>query len=208
MNVQLPLVVSDITGATGLRILRDIVAGQRDPAHLAQHRDPRCRATQAEIVAALTGHYRPDHLFVLQQNLELFDACQAQIARCDTAIEAHLHTLTAPLARAGGPAPGRAAARRQDAEDITTCAFDVRPAAVSPDGRGGPDTDRWASGRSSALKLISEIGTDMTSLADREAFHLVVDPRAQEQDHRGPARSAPAPSRRPTAPPRCSAWRR
>ncbi len=67
MNVQLPLVVSDITGVTGLRILRDIVAGHRDPQRLAQHRDYRCRASEAEIVAALTGNYRAEQVFVLQQ---------------------------------------------------------------------------------------------------------------------------------------------
>jgi hypothetical protein len=82
MNLQLPLLVSDITGVTGLRILRDIVAGQRDPEQLAAHRDHRCRASKTEIIAALTGHSRPEHLFVLQQNLELFDACQTQLAAC------------------------------------------------------------------------------------------------------------------------------
>ena len=82
MNLQLPLVVSDITGGTGLRILRDIVAGDRDAHHLAQHRDRRCHATPAEIVAALTGNYRPEHVFVLQQNLELFDALHRQLAAC------------------------------------------------------------------------------------------------------------------------------
>jgi hypothetical protein len=61
------LVVSDITGVTGLRILRDIVAGHRDPQQLAQHRDYRCRASEAEIVAALTGNYRAEQVFVLQQ---------------------------------------------------------------------------------------------------------------------------------------------
>lgn len=50
-----------------------------DPAQLAEHRDHRCRASKAEIIAALTGNYRPEHVFVLQQNLELFDACQAQL---------------------------------------------------------------------------------------------------------------------------------
>jgi len=95
MNVQLPLVVSDITGVTGLRILRDIVAGQRDPQHLAQHRDYRCHASAAEIVAALTGNYRPEHVFVLQQNLELFDSYQCHLATSDAAIEAHLQRLTA-----------------------------------------------------------------------------------------------------------------
>src|SRR5436309_1094881 len=63
MNVQLPLVVSDIMGKTGQRILRDIVAGERDPERLARHRDFRCHASAAEIIAALTGNYRPEHLF-------------------------------------------------------------------------------------------------------------------------------------------------
>src|SRR4029453_15693165 len=97
MNLQLPLVVSDITGVTGLKILRDIVAGRHNPQHLAKHRDYRCRASHAEIEAALTGHYRPEHLFVLQQNLELFDACQTQLAACDRAIEAQIQVLTASL---------------------------------------------------------------------------------------------------------------
>jgi transposase len=97
MNLQLPLVVSDITGATGLRILRDIVAGHRDPQQLAHHRDYRCKASEADIVAALTGNYRPEHLFVLQQNLELFDACQVQLRACDVAIEAHVQRLTATV---------------------------------------------------------------------------------------------------------------
>src|SRR5204862_241287 len=83
----LSTVISDITGVTGLRIVRDIIAGQTDPRALAQHRDARCQASEADIRAALTGHYRPEHVFVLQQNLELFDAYQRQLAACDAAIE-------------------------------------------------------------------------------------------------------------------------
>ena len=116
MNLQLPLVVSDITGVTGLKILRDIVAGQHNPQHLAKHRDYRCRASQAEIEAALTGHYRPEHLFVLRQNLELFDACQTQLSACDRAIEAHVQVLTASreaVARAAASGAGQPQARRQ-----------------------------------------------------------------------------------------------
>jgi len=105
MNLQLPLVVSDIIGVTGLRILRDMVAGQRDPQQLAAHRDHRCRASKAEIIAALTGNYRPEHLFVLQQNLALFDACQAQLATCYHAIEAHLQTLSAQVSTPAVPLP-------------------------------------------------------------------------------------------------------
>ena len=100
--------MSDITGVTGLRILRDIVAGHRDPQHLAEHRDYRCRASKADIVAALTGHYRPEHLFVLQQNLELFDACQAQLAACDHAIEAHIQYADRAARAPGGAFAGSA----------------------------------------------------------------------------------------------------
>jgi transposase len=69
MNVQLPRVVSDVGGLTGLRIIRDIAAGHHDPHHLAQYRDRRCQASPAEFVAALTGNYRAEHVFVLRQHL-------------------------------------------------------------------------------------------------------------------------------------------
>ena len=98
--------LSDITGVTGLRIVRDIVAGQTDPRALAQHRDARCQASEADIMAALTGHYRPEHVFVLHQNLELFDAYQRQLAACDAAIEAHISTLAAQAPAPAGPLPG------------------------------------------------------------------------------------------------------
>ena len=167
MNVQLPLVVSDITGATGMRILRDIVAGQRDPEHLAQHRDPRCRATQAEIVAALTGHYRPDHLFVLQQHLEFFDACQAQIGRCDTTIEGHLRTLTAPVPAPSAPLP--ASRSRRKTPKNNDLSFDVRPPLFHL--TGGVDlTQIDGLGPHTVLKLLSEIGTDMTRWRTEKHF--------------------------------------
>ncbi len=167
MNLQLPLVVSDITGATGLRILRDIVAGQRDPAHLAQHRDPRCRATRAEIVAALTGHYRPDHLFVLQQNLEGFDACQAQIARCDTTIEDHLRALTAVIPAPVAPLPVSRSRRRTPKNNDLP--FDLRAPLFHL--TGGVDLTQLDGIASlTALKLISEIGTDMTRWPTEKHF--------------------------------------
>ena len=160
MNLQLPLVVSDITGATGLRILRAIIAGQRDPAQLAHHRDPRCHATAAEIVAALTGHYQADHLFVLQQNLESFDACQAQIRRCDTTIEGHLHTLTAPVPAPVVPLPASRTRRRKTPKN-NDLPFDVRTPLFHLSG-GVDLTQIDGIGPQTALKLIAEIGTDMT----------------------------------------------
>ena len=65
MNVQLHHVVTDVTGETGMRIIRAVVAGERDPAVLATHRDRRCHASEAEITAALAGNWREEHVFAL-----------------------------------------------------------------------------------------------------------------------------------------------
>jgi len=157
MNVQLPLVVSDITGVTGLRILRDIVAGHRDPQALAQHRDYRCRASEAEIVAALTGNYRAEHVFVLQQNLELFDTYQQQLAACDRAIEAYLVQLAAAAASAGSLLP---APRRRQKPYRNEPRFDVRTPLHQLTGVDLSQID--GIGPYNALRLIAEIGTDMT----------------------------------------------
>jgi hypothetical protein len=114
MNLQLHVVIADITGTTGLRILRDIVRGVTEPAVLAKHRDMRCRASEADIAAALTGYYRPEHVFALRQHLESFDMCQAQMQACDSEVEARLTALTAerpsttPRATARGSAQGEA----------------------------------------------------------------------------------------------------
>ncbi len=87
MNIRLDQAVSDPTGDTGLRILRAIVAGERDPHKLAALRHPQCKKSEAEITKALTGTWREEHLFVLKQSLELYDFYTAQIAACDDEIE-------------------------------------------------------------------------------------------------------------------------
>jgi transposase len=157
MNLQLPLVVSDITGVTGLRILRDIVAGQRDPQRLAEYRDPRCRASKLQIIAALTGNYRPEHVFVLTQNLELYDACQAQMAACDRAIETHVQTLTAPRPAPSTPLPAPRVTKKPRANEPR---FEIRTPLHQL--TGGVDlTQIDGIAPYTALKLIAEIGTDM-----------------------------------------------
>ena len=87
MNVKLQHVVSDITGVTGLAILRAIVAGQRDPVQLAKLRDDRCGHSEADITRALYGNWRQEHLFALKQALQLYDFYHQQITACDRQIE-------------------------------------------------------------------------------------------------------------------------
>ena len=156
MNLQLAVVISDITGVTGLRMVRSIVAGQTDPRALAQHRDPRCQASEADIIAALTGHYRPEHVFVLQQNLELFDAYQRQLAACDAAIEAHVDALAAQAPAPAGPLPGPRTRRKPRDNEPR---FDIRTPLHQLTGVDLTQID--AIGPYSALRLLAEIGTDM-----------------------------------------------
>lgn len=87
MNLQLHKVISDITGVTGMAIIRAIVAGERNPLVLAANKNPRIRSSTTDIVKALTGDYRAEHVFVLKQELQLYEMYQAQIAACDVEID-------------------------------------------------------------------------------------------------------------------------
>lgn len=165
MNLQLHNVISDITGVTGMRILRDIVAGSTDPRCLAAHRDHRCRASEQEIIASLTGHYRAEHLFALRQNLELYDMFQRQIQGCDAAIDTLLQTLAA---RQDHPAqtlpPARSKKKPRDNEprfEIRTQLHRLAGADLTQIDTIGPYT---------ALQLIAEIGTDMTRWRTEKHF--------------------------------------
>jgi transposase len=87
MNIQLNLVLSDITGVSGLAMLRAIIAGERDPQRLAAFRQPGCKHSFAEIVKALTGTWDDAQLFILKQSVELFDYYTSKIIDCDGQLE-------------------------------------------------------------------------------------------------------------------------
>lgn len=87
MNLHLHNAISDITGTTGMAIIRSILAGETNPKVLAKMRDPRCKQSQAVIEQSLQGNYREEHLFSLQQAVEAYDFHQNQILACDEAIK-------------------------------------------------------------------------------------------------------------------------
>ena len=87
MNVKLTEVVSDITGVTGLDIIRAIVAGEQNPHHLAQFRQTGCKHSEDEIAKALQGNYKPELIFVLAQSLAQYDFYLQQIQECDAKME-------------------------------------------------------------------------------------------------------------------------
>lgn len=86
MNLKLQHVISDITGVTGMAIIRAILRGEREPLKLAALKDRRIKSDAATIAKSLEGDYRAEHLFVLRQALELYDYYQQQIAECDEQI--------------------------------------------------------------------------------------------------------------------------
>jgi transposase len=96
MNVQVHHAVTDITGVTGMAIVRAIVAGKRDPHELAKHRDHHCKKSEEEIAGHLKGNWRDEHLFNLESALRLYDHLQEQIAVYERKIHENLESLQPP----------------------------------------------------------------------------------------------------------------
>ncbi len=164
MNLQLHHVVSDITGATGMRIIRAIVSGERDPEVLAVFRDIRCHSSIEVIKAALVGNDRAEHIFALTQALDLYDFYQTKIEDCDRKLEAAVAALTV---RADGDVPALPKARTKR-KQVNAPSFDVRAALY---GVLGTDlTQIHGLGPSLALKLISECGTDLRAWKSAKHF--------------------------------------
>jgi len=165
MNVQLPQVLSDITGTTGLAIIRAIVAGERDPQVLARLRHGRCQCSEAEIAKALSGHYRPEHVFALKQALALYDFYTAQVQECDTTIEQHYAAIKPVYDE---PPPPLGPAPKPNSHAKNAPAFDVRACLYRILGVDLTAIDGLEA--SSIQVLLSEIGTDMSKWPTEKHF--------------------------------------
>jgi transposase len=93
MNVQLANVIRDLSGLTEQTIVRAILAGERDPKKLAELSHPQIRASRQEIAKSLEGNWHPELLFVLKQEMEMYDIYQRRIAECDKELEGHLKSF-------------------------------------------------------------------------------------------------------------------
>lgn len=166
MNLQLHHVISDVTGVTGLAIIRAIVAGERDPHQLAEHKDHRIKATKATIAKALEGDYRTEHLFVLKQALELHDFYGTQIEACDREMEAHLRTLESRVDPAKAPiGPGRQCHKKPERNEPV---FDLRGELYRL--LGVDLTTIPGIQASTAQTLISELGCDISRWKSEKHF--------------------------------------
>jgi transposase len=160
MNVQLSNAISDVAGATGQKIVRAIVAGERDPEELASYRDARIKASEEEIAASLQGNWRVEHLFALRVALATFDFCAQQLEQCEHEIERAMQALQ----RFGGePAKGKKRSRAKNAPK-----FDVREQLFK---MCGVDLTRINGiDVSTAMTIISEVGTDMNRFPSDKHF--------------------------------------
>ena len=156
MNLQLHHVVSDVTGMTGLKIIRAIVNGERDPKVLATMRDVRCKASTEMVQAALVGNYQPEHVFALTQALALYDFYQARVDECDVEIERTLATLNADREAPASPLPQP----RHKAKQPNAVNFDTRPPLYQL--TGVDLTQIHGIGPYLALRLVGECGTDLS----------------------------------------------
>ncbi len=164
MNLQLHHVVSDITGATGMRIIRAIVAGERNPDVLATYRDVRCHSSTETIRAALVGNNREEHVFALTQSLELYDTYQAKMLDCDRKLESLISALSDKAAKP----IGKLSKPRVKTKQVNAPSFDVRAALY---GVIGVDlTEIHGLGPSLALKLVGECGTDLRAWPTAKHF--------------------------------------
>lgn len=159
MNIQLTEVLTDVMGTTGQAIIRDIVAGQCDPAVLARHRHARVKASATEVQRALTGNWREEHLFVLAQALAMFDSLAQRMVECDAKLEA----LLTPLGRRPVELAGRGKRAGKN-----TPGFDLRTALAR---WAGVDLTRINGlAVSSVLTVLSEIGPDLSRFANVKHF--------------------------------------
>jgi transposase len=168
MNLQLANVISNIMGQTGQKILRAILAGERNPKILADMRDCRIHATEQEIIASLTGNWRPELLFCLKQDIDRYDFCQRQIAECDEHIQRHLQTLTSrPQSADGDRHPPVAPMKKKRAKgNSPTFALDKELVRIT-----GVDFTRIDGiNVMTAQTIISEVGLDMTRWPSESHF--------------------------------------
>jgi transposase len=166
MNVRVHRAVSDLDGVTGMAIVRAIVAGERNAGKLAQLRDRRCRKTEEEIAAQLSGHWREDHLFSLRQGLKMYEAIEEQIGEYDREILRRLDEMQREELRNQGPPAVRNAQkaksiRKRGEESMREALFRMSGADLTSIDLLGVET---------VQVVLSEYGADLSRFPTEKQF--------------------------------------
>jgi transposase len=164
MNVQLHKAVTDISGVTGFRIIRAIVAGSREPQELARLRDHGCKLSEAEFVDALNGNFRSEHVFCLKQAVDAFDFFQNQIQQCDQTLQTYVASLPSKSPQDDKPlVPKRSPKRRKNQPCFDLRTEQIRISGVDLTRIDGIDV-------LTAQTILSEIGVDLDRFPTEDNF--------------------------------------
>jgi len=163
MNIRLDQAVSDVTGLTGMRIIRAILAGERDPLVLAKMRDERCNKSEAAIAEDLFGKYSDEHLFTLDQAVRTWDHYQVLIAECNAKLEKLLETFDKKADRKDLPKPRRIEHVRKN-----VMTFDARSLFFELLGQDLTQIDGISTGTISTF--LAEVGTNLDDFRTDKNF--------------------------------------
>lgn len=167
MNLQICNVLSDINGKSGMAILRAIVKGERDPYRLADLCDSRIQASRQQVAESLEGTWQNQLLFILKQQLEIYDALAAQVSQCDRQIETHLQTIQEKVSPEVTPMPAaRRPSKLPNRKHIPQ--YDLRKYLYQITGVDLTQID--GIGEQTALTVVSEVGVDMSRWKTEKNF--------------------------------------
>lgn len=166
MNVCVHHAVSDITGLTGMAIIRAIVSGERDPRALASLRDCRCQKSEVQIAEELTGNWRPEHLFNLGQALRVHDQLCCVIADYDAEILKLVNSLQPPDSKDSSAPPPASRAKankfsKLDQEPMRQALYRMSGFDLTTIDGVGVDT---------SAVIMSELGPDLSAFPDEAHF--------------------------------------
>jgi transposase len=165
MNIQLPNVLSDLSGVSGMAIVQAILEGQRDPRALAALADPQVKASKEVIAKSLEGNWRPELVFVLGQEVEMYRVCHDKIAACDRQLQQHLQRMAPKVdleAEPLGPRPKGKRARGNAPK------FDLRTELYRITGVDWTQVD--GIDVQVAQSVIAEVGADLAAFPSEKHF--------------------------------------
>lgn len=156
MNIKLQYVIAQIQGASGMRILKEILRGETNPQVLAGLCETQIlNKKKAQVILSLEGNYKPEYLFMLRQALESYEFCQKQILDCDMQIETVLRKMTESIKMPGSPLTPAKPIRhhKPNVNELHEKLFKLTAGRDASQIVGLTDL--------SFMKLIAEVGTNM-----------------------------------------------
>lgn len=166
MNIQLHNVISDITGVTGMAIIKAILDGERDPAKLVELRNSRIKSSEAVIAKSLNGNYREEQLFILRQEFESYEFYQCQIEALDKVIESCYRTFDKRERKDDKKESKKPLGKKR--KSVNTPQFNVREMLY--DITGVDFTDIPGLSELTVQTIIAETGTDMSKWPTEKHF--------------------------------------